>query len=539
LLIIKISDLDLIEVAELNKTLRNEGGFGSTDNTYKILSAKKTKIDDTTPTNIFKWTKINNSPTKITIQLPWNDYYSKGHIQKCNNGFQYSSINDPEIQHILPPHHVKSMSQSNKILLGHKHKINESISTSNKTYPIKITIDTPLSHIPTSTTMTIDQLRKAFGFRNVTSILNEIKATSQNLHLSTLDKEPIIDIGTIATIDKRPRNTHPLVLPKQLGDVLHMDIIYGSGTALQGIKYCLFAVDRATRHKFVYPLQSLQTDIVPAINNLIKDIGCDPKLIRTDFDHKLMGSKVIEYLQNKSTILQSAPPDQQNVNGLCERNWRSILNMSRNWLASSLLPSEFWWHAMKRATEVSNYIPIKINNSLTTPHEQVYNCKPDLRNLLPMFSVAYPSYKSKTSTDAQTCKAILIGKSTTSNAYEFYHPATKNVLTSTTFKLDERLAAGPAFGLPYDGGLYFTKYCEYNDTLRPPTYAPEALVYVQLSNNTYTQVQIIEIPKTNLNIYTIQYPDGSIHKIHEKHIHPSDPNIHPTSNDPPLRNIPK
>jgi len=252
-----------------------------------------------------------------------------------------------------------------------------------------------------------------------------------------------------------------------------------------------------------------------------------------------MGSKVIKYLEQKSTIVQSAPPDQQNVNGLCERDWRSILNMSRNWLASSLLPSEFWWHAMKRATEVANYLPLKINNSLTTPHEQVYNSKPDLRNLLPMFSVAYPSYKSNTSTDAQTCKAILIGRSNTTNAYEFYHPKTKNVLTSATFKLDERLAAGPAFGLPYDGGLYFSKYCEYKEAPRPPTYAPESLVYILSSNNTYTEVQIIDIPKTDLNIYSIQYPDGSIHEVHEKYILPSDPNANPSTNDPPLRNIPK
>jgi len=107
-----------------------------------------------------------------------------------------------------------------------------------------------------------------------------------------------------------------------------------------------------------------------------------------------------------------------------------------------------------------------------------------------MFAVAYPSYPSKTSTDAQTCKAILIGKSNSSNAYEFYHPGTKNILTSSTFKIDERLAAGPAFKLPYDGGLYFTKYCEYNDAIRPPTHAPESYVYVQTSETTYTRVQI-------------------------------------------------
>ena len=91
----------------------------------------------------------------------------------------------------------------------------------------------------------------------------------------------------------------------------------------------------------------------------------------------------------------------------------------------ALLPSEYWWFTFKRATEVSNYIPLRVDGKLTTPHELVCNKKPDLRHLLPLFAVSYPSYESPHSTDTQTTRAILVGKSNSTNSYEFYCPKTK------------------------------------------------------------------------------------------------------------------
>ena len=52
--------------------------------------------------------------------------------------------------------------------------------------------------------------------------------------------------------------------------------------------------------------------------------------------------------------------------------------MARSWLTSSMLPSEYWWYMLKRATEVSNYIPIKVNGTLSFPHELMYDTKPDV-----------------------------------------------------------------------------------------------------------------------------------------------------------------
>jgi len=63
--------------------------------------------------------------------------------------------------------------------------------------------------------------------------------------LSTKDKELILDIGSVSTINK-PKNTTPLDVPPKLGGIVHMDILYGSGTSIVGYKYTLFIVDRAT-----------------------------------------------------------------------------------------------------------------------------------------------------------------------------------------------------------------------------------------------------------------------------------------------------
>ena len=110
-----------------------------------------------------------------------------------------------------------------------------------------------------------------------------------------------------------------------------------------------------------------------------------PQKFLTDFDHKL-------FLQNnpdQPCIVETAPPSHQDKNGLLERNWQTNLCMEQGWLESALLPTSFWWFALKHTVEVSTYVPITIDNQLTTPFAMVYQQQPDLCSLFPMFSVGY------------------------------------------------------------------------------------------------------------------------------------------------------
>ena len=178
---------------------------------------------------------------------------------------------------------------------------------------------------------------------------------------------------------------------------------------------------------------------------------------------------------------------------------------------------------------MSNYVPLKHNNTLTTPHQLVFHDKPNLQNLLPMFSVAYVRKKtSDENTKLQNVEnhsiaVILVGRSTVANSHIFYHPHTSKIITTDDYYLDETIPAGPAFDISYAHGLHFNSYAEQNVYLRPPTFKPTQQVFVKY-NRKYAKASIITLPTRESNIYTVQIEsDGSIHQYFEKNIKDIDP----------------
>ena len=451
IIIEKSPHFHLVQTSSLHNTQRGTGAFGSTDVTTKTTNDNFQMLP--------QWATTQG--TKITAKLPNENHFSKFILLNKTDEFILQNIYDNNETKITPDE-ISNLIQAKVFLQGHHHKITSppppsQTNPKEKFAPLRV-IDKNLPSQTSKKSFTMDQVQKAFGFRNVGSIINQIKETNENCLISTKDVEPILDLGQVASIDKPKRNTHPLPFPPNRGDVLHMDIIYGSGKSISGIKYALFIVDRATRYKMMLPIKNLHTDILPNIKKFCNLMGKTPKYVRTDFDHKLIGRHVQQYIEENEGVIESAPPKFQHQNGVCERNWRTILNMARNWLASSLLPSSFWWHSVKRAAEVSNYLPIKLDNKHTTPHELVFGQKPDFQNLFPMFSVAYIDYEDPHTLNIQTAKTILIGRCDISHSLEFFHPHTQRILTSAVYRVDETLTAGPSFGMAYDGGFYFHKF---------------------------------------------------------------------------------
>ena len=500
-----------------------------------------------------QWIQHN---TKIVLKLSPSHPFQRGTLYSQNDYYYFQPISTNRKFPISPPQLISLLKQ-NFILRGHQHHITKPlpstsslpkhITTINDT-PIPLrTEDTPLSSWSSSKSFTYDQLRQAFGFRNINKILPLLKQTSQHTFtISTQDAEPIIDLGAVATIKTPSRNTTPLSLPHKFGDLFHCDIVYGSETAYEGIRYALIMVDRATRYKMVYPLTNLTDDITSALESFYSTFKTFPKIIRSDYDKKLIGSKIETFISkhNLKCQLQGAPPETQNKNGLAESNWKYLLQMSRAWLATHLLPSKFWWWALKRSIETSNYVPIKIDNNITTPFFLVHHIKPDLRNLLPLFSVAYltryrDGNQKRQNMHSQTLRAILVGRDEKANAFKFFHPGTQRTIVSDRFRLDEVLTSGPTFGLNYDGGFYFNKYNDFNDQMRPPRFKPQQKVYITTSSPP-VPATILTIPSTDANIYTVQNDtDLSIHQLPAQDMLEYDPTTSLTDDNKPSPNLPK
>ena len=509
---------NMVEKKNPSPTLRNTGGFGSTDK--PTIQTKTSDPSSPTTETILLPQWILNKGTKITIKFPWSTSYVLAKTTGESNKIVLQVL-DSDTNTELTHSQTHTLIQNKHLLQGHHHNVTSHpdsylIDPDRKFAQLRV-IDKLLPSHTSNKSFTLNQIQKGFGFRNITSIINQIKQTNRNCLISTLDKEPIIDLGQVAAIDKPQRNTTPLPFPPKRGDVVHMDIIYGAGTSIDGVKYSLFLVDRATRYKMMLPIRNLHEDILPNLKKFCSIMGKTPKYLRTDFDHKLIGRHIQQYIEENEGTIESAPPKLQNQNGVCERNWRSLLKMARNWLASSLLPSSFWWHAVKRAAEMANYIPLKLDTKLTTPHELVFGEKPNFQNILPMFSVAYVDYKNIHTLHLQTVKAILIGRSDLSHALEFYHPHTKRVLTSAIYRLDETLTAGPSFGLPYDGGFYFHKFTNTSQQYIAPKFEPNEKVLIN-TRPTSTPGTVVTIPLQDNNIYTIQLQDGSMHQYPEDQI---------------------
>ena len=155
-------------------------------------------------------------------------------------------------------------------------------------------------------TLNRDDLHQSLGFRNTDSVIKNVhQIAKNNITISNIESDPTVDLGTVATIHQRKQNTSRLQSTGTFGDVVHCNIGFGSKMAIGGTKYALFFVDKATRFKYVYPLKDLQSSsIIHQMNKLFVDMGITPKLIRTDFDHKIIGGAVRNFLRdNKSQSL--------------------------------------------------------------------------------------------------------------------------------------------------------------------------------------------------------------------------------------------
>ena len=402
--------------------------------------------------------------------------------------------------------------------------------------PSPLPVDQVNHSLPATVVMSQDALHRAIGFRSITTLMKQMnKLGTKNVQIQNLPQTESIDDGAMASLHSSRRNTTPSVPPKSYSDIWHMDIGYGPCTAIGGVKYTLILIDKFSRYKFVYGIKNLTSSLLEAIKKFVRDAGIHPKLIRTDFDHKLMGGNVAAHLLDNNIKVESAPPYRQHQNGLIERHWQTIVNMARNWLKSSMLPSTYWFFAVKRATEVSNIMPLKRDDKYFTPYEAVYQKKVDYRVLFPMFSIAYirqhrEDGQDKNSWVSKSLKCIAVGTCNKSDSLLFYHPPSKQTLScGDGYRFDTYSPAGPHFDQQYDGDFIFNTKSALSVIHRPPTHDENATVYYE-DDGCYHKATILNIPiKDDTEPYTVQdNTTGDIKQLLAEDLHDHDPSSDPS-----------
>ena len=148
--------------------------------------------------------------------------------------------------------------------------------------------------------------------------------------------------------------------------------MYGYGTAIGGYRYDLWFVDRQYKNIEQYPLKSLTSyDILKAPPLFFRDMGGRyPDKMIGDHAFKLIGVQVSAALESinedreekDQSVVTGAPTGQKNQNDLPEIKWRHSMNMDRNCLTRKYLPRKFWYFSLKMTAQVSNFMPILLEN---------------------------------------------------------------------------------------------------------------------------------------------------------------------------------
>ena len=466
----------MMVVDSLPPTHRGHKGFGSTNTIEKQkifinrIKAKMSALHNSNAKQNLKLHQIDNAPNTP------EDAYLQSTIEPVTSIHKHPPSSSPNPS-ILP-----------------ENKVNHSL--------------------PKSVRFSKDFLAQATGFYNNDNISKYLPILGNDtVTISHKNGMQLSDEGNHSTMRSRRRNTTKSPTTSlAYSDCWHMDIGFGPTSAIGGVRYCLLLIDKATRLRRVYPLKNLTNSLHRALKQFLTDVGITPKLIRTDFDKKLLGQTAKDILQAKKIRVEGAPPHRQHQNGLVERAWQSAVVMARNWLKSSLLPSTFWYFALKRATEISNISPVKLNQKITTPFTAAHQSKVDYRQLFPMFSIAYIKqmseiggmHKNKWST--QSLKTICVGTCPNSDSLLFYHPPTKSLLScADNYHFDTFLPAGPQFDEKFDGRFQFTTKSANTNIHIAPTHEHNSPVFIKQNANEYHRAVILETPHDeNKDPYTVQ-----------------------------------
>jgi hypothetical protein len=238
-------------------------------------------------------------------------------------------------------------------------------------------------------------------------------------------------IGDFATIPKSRRGGIIDRTNYKYLDVVHLDFVFGDNVAVGGFRYALIFVDQATRYAWVFGLKALSSDeILAAFLAFRSEAGRFARCFRCDCDRKLVGNTIKLHLQRQGSDIISAPAGRQSSNGLVERNWQTMIHMSRAYLTETQMPKNFWYFSVKHAARMMNMIPGKYKGKLASPFMLVYGVPPDERTWFPLFSLCYFHHDkdgaiSRSTNQAQTMDGIAVGRSPTSNALLVYNPHNK------------------------------------------------------------------------------------------------------------------
>lgn len=289
----------------------------------------------------------------------------------------------------------------------------------------------------TSDTQPIEVWHKCLGHLNLDAIL-QLTKMSTGINIGPA-KDLTLNLscnGCLKSSQHKQISRITRVPPANKLSCVHIDIKGPClGKDVYGFRYYMVCIDEKTRYCKTYCMvdrkdafgyfKNYHVESERETNTLLVEIQLDagPELVSNDFR---------AYLTNKGIKLRLMAPYTPQMNGIAERNIRTITEHASAMLWTAHLPIGFWAAAVTMATFLRNRSPTKVLD--VTPFEAWYGYRPNLgwlRTFGCRAQVAIPAeIRSKTDWDAKSGDCILIGYFDTENLYELWDVIRGTVIRS-------------------------------------------------------------------------------------------------------------
>ena len=246
----------------------------------------------------------------------------------------------------------------------------------------------------TTTTLPLEIMSRRLAHRNFRILM------TGSLHIAWQDHtlSPAIDTNTwpirISISQKRARRKVPLRQGTEPFHQLHLDLMrnpfrFGLTTSTNFSAYLFIVTTPGKLTGWI----GLQTESTSSILIALKTWLTQSELlgrtqsvrfIRTDAETAFTSSKFVTACTELGIKVETAAPEHQEMNGICEAKWREVHNTANTLLNTTRLGGAFFHHAHAYAVSIINSCPAKnvtdADGNPTTPFNYSYGRKPSLAN---------------------------------------------------------------------------------------------------------------------------------------------------------------
>ncbi|GBM95568.1 Retrovirus-related Pol polyprotein from transposon TNT 1-94, partial [Araneus ventricosus] len=288
----------------------------------------------------------------------------------------------------------------------------------------------------------IEQWHQKFGYLNEKD-LKKLQAQNMVYGMNFKPNDTLTDCKvciqgkqTAAPFSKEPKHRS-----SQLLSVIHSDLCGPMRVESIGRSfYFATFIDDCSRFVHVYFLRS-KDEVKPAFLEfkayIENKLNCKIKTLRTDQGLEYVGPNFDHYLVKNGIKRERTCAYTPQMNGIAERENRTLVNMARCLLLQSGLPMKFWAEAINWAVYIRNRCPTRgLHDENQTPFQKLFGKKPTVKHFQTFGQKAFALNKQpqKGKFDARSTECIFMGYSDENRVYRLFDSQANKVITSRDVK---------------------------------------------------------------------------------------------------------